>query len=207
MISVLITIAVLVLGPGLAYGQSPAWLLRAASKSMRASVCATEAGWLQSRLAELHVPVLTEASATGSPVTSGAETRVRSHGQTSGGAARSPGHWRPRWGQSSNRLPVSQLANPPLRLAVSRESSLGWSAGGAGLHPSVLKAVQPWLRGGYLDGSGRGDPADNKDGTRFRSFHLPHSRESDLFISTFIEHRAVQSQPHGLNKEDLNVQP
>lgn len=38
-------------------------------------------------------------------------------------------------------------------------------AGGAGLHPDVLRAIQPWLRGGYLDGNGAGDPAGNKHGT------------------------------------------
>ncbi|HEV2379314.1 MAG TPA: hypothetical protein VG206_05910 [Terriglobia bacterium] len=41
------------------------------------------------------------------------------------------------------------------------------------MHASVLKAVQPWLRGGYLDGSGGGDPADNRHGTLHRVKNPP----------------------------------
>ena len=183
MISALITIVVLVLGPGLAYGQSPAWLLRACSKSLRASVRASEAGWLRSALADLYVPAVGEARQAGSLIRRTADRHVSSQRQQNPCAARSSGRLR-RWNQQSNQL-APQLALLPLRLA-SRASALGWSSGGAGLHPSVLKAVQPWLRGGYLDGSGAGDPADNKHGTFSSDFSLPSSPESKPSRQRFI---------------------
>ena len=194
MISALITIVVLVLGPGLAYGQSPAWLLRAASKSMRASVRATEAGWLQSALADLYAPVLSAERQAGSLPTSTATIRLRPRCRQNPCAAGSPGRSR-RWSRLSSRIPASHANNPPTRLAVSRESSPGWSAGGAGLYPSVLKAVQPWLRGGYLDGSGAGDPDNNKHGTLRSEFCLPSSPESKPSNSSFIDDLTKSNWP------------
>jgi hypothetical protein len=185
LISALITIVVLVLGPGLAYGQSPAWLLRAASKSMRASVRAVEAGWLQSSLTGLRVSTLTESGPAGCVVASTAGDRVNSLHSSNPSVARPPSDPRRRWVKHSSKSSLAFVAGPQLRFTASPESILGWSSGGAGLHPSVLKTVQPWLRGGYLDG-GAGDPADNKHGSFDPVFSLRLPLEFQSSSLSFI---------------------
>lgn len=46
-------------------------------------------------------------------------------------------------------------------------------AGEAGIQPAVLKSVRPWLRTGYLRGSGDSNPADNTHGTFFQLLPTP----------------------------------
>ncbi len=194
MISALITIVVLVLGPGLAYGQSPAWLLRACSKSLRASVRVTEASWFQSTLADLYVPVVTEARATAYLITPTANSSASSQRQANLSAARPPGNSRRQWSGLSDQIPAPHVAVLQPKFNVSRAGALDSSSGGAGLHPSVLKAVRPWLRGGYLDGSGAGDPADNRHGTSAFEFCLPSSSESKPSSLRFINKPASLSR-------------
>jgi hypothetical protein len=49
----------------------------------------------------------------------------------------------------------------------------GVFAGEAGVQPRLLKAVRPWLRAGYLYGSGDGNPADKTHGTFFQILPTP----------------------------------
>ncbi|HEY1756575.1 MAG TPA: alginate export family protein [Bryobacteraceae bacterium] len=48
-----------------------------------------------------------------------------------------------------------------------------------GWQPKILPQVKPWLRGGYTDGSGDGNPSDNKHETFFEV--LPTPRPYDRF--------------------------
>ena len=49
----------------------------------------------------------------------------------------------------------------------------GVFVGEAGVQPKVLKALRPWLRAGYLYGSGDGNAVDNKHGTFFQLLPTP----------------------------------
>lgn len=49
----------------------------------------------------------------------------------------------------------------------------GVFAGEAGIQPAVLKALRPWLRTGYLYGSGDGNPSDRTHGTFFQLLPTP----------------------------------
>jgi len=46
-------------------------------------------------------------------------------------------------------------------------------AGEAGIQPAVLKSLRPWLRTGYLRGSGDSNPKDNTHGTFFQLLPTP----------------------------------
>ena len=47
------------------------------------------------------------------------------------------------------------------------------SAAEAGWQPAVLRAIRPWLRGGFNYGSGDGDPNDARHGTFFQILPTP----------------------------------
>jgi hypothetical protein len=49
----------------------------------------------------------------------------------------------------------------------------GVFAAEAGIQPKVVKAIRPWLRAGYLYGSGDGNPSDTKHGTSFQLLPTP----------------------------------
>lgn len=78
-----------------------------------------------------------------------------------------------RGGSPDNSTLADSLVPAPFRSAAFSASAQARAPGGASLSPNFLKAVQPWLRGGYLDGSGRGDPVDNKHGTFVSGSFLP----------------------------------
>jgi hypothetical protein len=185
-ISALVAVLLLVLAPGLAYGQSPARLLRSAPTSVRTRSRAAESGRLRVR-AEDHPLV--------APVLS-AQSSVPSR---PGGYNPDPKRWKgwaefkrlgrsmlARGGPAGRSLRAPGFVSAPFRFAASAPGPPAWSTGGAGLHASVLKAVQPWLRGGYLDGSGAGDPADNKHGTFVPVFSLSSPPEFQSSFFSFI---------------------
>jgi hypothetical protein len=176
LISALIAAALLLLGPGLACGQSPAGLLREPSNSLRASVRAPECCLIRQSLEDLQMmPVVAELSQPSDLAhSSGCNSDFK---RWRGWAeARVSGNARRRFVRSAGTsVSAPALGVPPFRFAASSASVLAFTAGGAGLHPSFLKAVQPWLRGGYLDGSEHGDPADNKHGTFSAVSSLPLS--------------------------------
>jgi len=159
MYSALITIAILILGPTLAYVQSADWLATLGAVSAHHTVRrgAAVPGCKTLTDGIYHQDWETAPIGTGlSQPVGGCRTELRSQkrmGRALGG----------------HQAPLG--ASAPISSGGARAMAgplTGWSvavAGGAGLHPNVLKAVQPWLRGGYLDGSGAGDPADNKHGT------------------------------------------
>lgn len=178
MIPALIAVALLLLGPGLACGRSSAGTICQSSNSLRASVRAARSGLV--RLSQMPVSVeAAQPSAPSDPAGYNPDSKRwrgwaelkapgRSMLQHAGPAGRSlPGHRLIAVPFGSVAFPASALSRPP---------------GSAGLQPNVLKAVQPWLRGGYLDGSGHGDPADNKHGTFSTAVHplLSSSPESDF---------------------------
>lgn len=180
LISGLITIVLLVLVPGLAYGQSPRSMLKSCSASARDAVRAGVEG------------------SAGSTVTGCAsfyrndfvfrldESRVsqwQRHLDESRIEARGRSRLRVGEARAVDRMSRGALRNGAWSLA-----QLAGAIGAAGLHPSVLETVQPWLRGGYLDGNGHGDPAGNKHGTFVRiplcpSILLPFT----TFLQTYIK--------------------
>jgi hypothetical protein len=156
LISTLITIVLLVLVPGLAYGQSPKSILKSCSESVRDAMRAGVEGgaW--------------------STVTGGASYRLGDF------VVRLDEPRGSQWQRQMDEIRLAARGRPRLRAGEARAGTadrmsrgthpnivyaLAYTRGGAGLHPDVLRSVRPWLRGGYLDGSGHGDPADNKHGT------------------------------------------
>ena len=159
MTSALITVVLLLLGPGLAYFHSPLSLVKAGLVTAKAGVWAGMQRWSRHRAASVTYnddwrQVLNTGSDHDRPNALEERTNavgIRVHDLRT---------LRSRW----------SVVNPGLwgaKRAVGRNSPdpLVEATEGADLHPDLLKAVQPWLRGGYLDGSGAGDPADNKHGT------------------------------------------
>jgi hypothetical protein len=160
LISGLITIVLLVLVPGLAYGQSPKSILKSCSESVRDAVRAGAEGGAWSTVtgcASYHRADF---------VLRLDETRI-SQWQRQMDESRSPARTRPRLRPGDVRAGAADQmwrATGP-NIAYAFAHARGVVTAGAGLHPDVLRSVRPWLRGGYLDGSGHGDPADNKHGT------------------------------------------
>jgi hypothetical protein len=160
LISGLITIVLLVLVPGLSYGQSPKSILKSCSKSVREAVrvaaeggaWSTATGCASYRLSDFVVRLDEPRVAQWQRQMDEIRIAARGRPRLRAGEAR---------GGTADRMWRGTRPNIACALAHAR----GVAAGGAGLHRDVLRSVRPWLRGGYLDGSGHGDPADNKHGT------------------------------------------
>lgn len=180
MISALITIVVLLLGPGLAYGRSPVRLLRAAANSLRASIGAAERGFAWSP-AQMGIPVLTRAELLVRFAPATAPDLTLRPQRPSGEAAGRARFKRQGLRSSGEAVSAPIPTSTACLLTDSPVCSRARAIGGAVFHPSLLKAVQPWLRGGYLDGSGAGDPADNKHGTFACVFFTPSSARLNHF--------------------------
>jgi hypothetical protein len=191
MFSALITIAILVLGPTLAYVQSTGWLATFAARSARQDV-------RKSAVRTASYPIVVDAHHQDWEAVGIGSIRLRPRAA-------------PRikfCGQERMGRAIAERKAPPGAFApasLGRPDALGWPltgrlravggaiAGAAGLHANVLRAVQPWLRGGYLDGSGAGDPADNKHGTlrcRPPTSHL----DSTFFFSKIIRSQGAVCQ-------------
>lgn len=177
LISGLITIVLLVLVPGLAYGQSPKSILKSCSAAVRAGVegCAWSTVTSCASFYRADFVLRLDESRVSQWQRHMDESRIEARGrpQLRAGEARAVDR------MSRGALPngawhsVAQLA--------------GTMTVAAGLHPSVLKTVQPWLRGGYLDGSGHGDPADNKHGTLACILLGPPILPHTPFLHTYIK--------------------
>ena len=182
--SALITVVLLVLVPGLAYGQSPALILKAAAAGMKESRNRA-VRWDHTALRYLARDQVLAMDPESCLLQLHCDTR---------------------------RLDSQARARHRFRSAASRHHAAGFEsrsgspvykciqtttmrAGVGGLHASVLKAVQPWLRGGYLDGNGHGDPADNRHGTPLCVRHAPPSPANFPLLQFHNEGIARRSGP------------
>lgn len=180
MVSALITVTILLLGPGLAYFQSPVSLTGAGFTSSRAGV---RAG--MQRRGRFSVPKsMARNGCRYMPATGDDPFAPLATMEKSDDSGASPGS--PEVKSSAPKAdPKARDAMRAVHCEFVSDRLIG-VRGGAGLHRHVLRAVRPWLRGGYLDGSGSGDPADNKHGTSLRPArrllfsHIPSPLQSHL---------------------------
>jgi hypothetical protein len=182
LISGLITIVLLVLVPGLAYGQSPKSILKSCSESVRDAVRAGAEGGAWSTVtgcASYH---------RGDFVLRLDESRI-SQWQRQMDEIRLASRGRPRLraDKASAGTAGRMWRGTGPNIAYAFAHARGVVTAGAGLHPDVLRSVRPWLRGGYLDGSGHGDPADNKHGTLARIVLSPPVLPHTPFRQTHIK--------------------
>lgn len=182
LISGLITIVLLVLVPGLAYGQSPKSILKSCSESVRDAVRIGAEGGAWSTVAGCA------SYHRGDYVLQLDESRI-SQRQRQMDESRSAARSRPRLRPGDVRAGAADRmwrgTDPNIAYAFAH--ARGAVTAGAGLHPDVLRSVRPWLRGGYLDGSGHGDPADNKHGTLAYLLLSPPVLPHTPFFQTYIK--------------------
>lgn len=187
MIPVLITVVLLV-APGLAFGQSAAPAAEAGCGAARESIPAAPRtnGFLSlegvQANRDLSLPV------NQPPLRSRRGARKISDGP------RTSYHCRTlEWHAGPTHTMARRALRTEARNFFARPA--GTVTGGPGLHPDVLKAVQPWLRGGYLDGSGAEDPADNKYGTLFGILPTSYPARSSFLDPNFITGKAIPPEP------------
>lgn len=149
LISGLITIVLLVLVPGLAYGQSPKSILKSCSESVRDAVRAGAEGGAWSTVTGCAF------YCQGDFVFRLDESRI-SQWQRQMDEIRLASRGRPRLraDKASAGTADRMWRGTGPNIAYAFAHAGGVVTAGAGLHPDVLRSVRPWLRGGYLDGSG-----------------------------------------------------
>ena len=87
----------------------------------------------------------------------------------------------------------------------------------AGLQPRLLKSLKPWLRGGFYDGSGDGNPGDGRHGTFFQVLPTPRPfarfpffnmmNNQDRFVMLIIRPHpkaTISSEFHALRLSNAN---